>query len=488
MTSVQNLRLPLSGNKIMLFFAISLLGFSSCDMFKKAQTGDDVVEEEKTELDEVHGQSTYNPETGEYEPTTTVNSEVDTVVWQVDIDDTPPITSDATEDANPDGTDPNGNDDGPGKLLDSYNVAVLLPFYTNRYRDGGSVDNASLSAINFYGGMQIAFEELSREGLNIKASIHDTKGSESTVEALMNSEAIAKADLIIGPFRKNNIILAGQKAKELQTPFVSPLSASSAVAKDNPYFIQVKPYLQTHCQAITQHARKRFKPEQIVLVSRNKNAEISRFKYFQDENKKIEGSDFAPRFKEYIIDAEEMDFDEIDIEPYLTEGDTTVFIVPSFSNKNFIYGLLLKIYNAKKDKPVIVYGMPQWMDFEPPSYDYYELLNLHVSSANFIDPTKTEIKDFKQNYYNKYGTIPNDKAYSGYDVMMYFGKMIDKHGTKFQESIDRERTEYLNTKFEFVREVPLSAALQEDFSQTNLYENKHVYILKFKDYYFQHTK
>jgi hypothetical protein len=180
-----------------------------------------------------------------------------------------------------------------------------------------------------------------------------------------------------------------------------------------------------------------------------------------------------------------MDFEEIDITPYLIEGDTTVFVVPSFSSKIFVYGLLLRIYNTKGDHPVVVYGFPQWMEFEPPSYDYYELLNLHVTSANFVDTDTDEVKNFKRKYFESYGTIPNDKSFSGYDIMMYFGMMMDKYGTKFQEKIDVESKAYLNTKFEFIREVPLAAALQEDFSKTNLYENKHVYILKFKDYYFQ---
>lgn len=492
MTLVQNLRLPLNGNRAFFILVLMLFGMSSCEMFRKAQTDDDVVVEEKTELDEVQGSGVYNPETGKYEPSKMPNSKMDTIKWTENVDTAPPITSDATEIANPK-TTTNPKNDGPGQKLGSYNVAVMLPFYGNRFAEGTSIDGASVTALNFYGGMKIAFEELQRQGLDINATIHDTKGSESTTESLMTNPDVVNSDLIIGPFRKNNIMIAAEKAKELQTPFVSPLSASSGVAKDNPYFIQVSPYLQTHCQVITKHARSRFNTDQIILVARNKKAEISRFDYFQKENQNIEGSENAERFQEYIITTgsgeDEMNFDEIDVSPYLKEGgDTTVFIVPSFSNKNFIYGLMLQIYNTTKGKnPVVIYGMPQWMDFEPPSYDYYELLNLHVSSADYVNLENQDVKNFRRKFFDRYGTIPDARAFSGYDIMMYFGKMIDKYGTKFQENIDVERDAYLNTKFEFVREVPLSAALNEDFTKTNLYENKHVFILKFKDYIFQNA-
>ena len=238
-----------------------------------------LVEEEKTELDVVTGTGTYNPETGEYEESTSVIEDVDTIKWTIDTEAVPPISSDATEEINPGSGNPFGDpiEDKPGEKLGSYNVAVMLPFFTNRFTQGdNSIDGASNAALSFYGGMKLAFEDLSREGINIKASVHDTKGSEMVVNDLMDRPAVTNADLIIGPFRKNNVKVAGEKAKFLQIPFVSPLSASSGVAKDNPYFIQVNPYLQTHCQAITQHARKRFRTDQIVLVSRNKQAEISR--------------------------------------------------------------------------------------------------------------------------------------------------------------------------------------------------------------------
>ncbi len=489
MILAQNLRQLLNGSSIALILVIGLLGFSSCEMFRKAQTDDDVTEEEREELDEIQGDLVFNPETGKYEKTTTVIETVDTIKWITNPDAEPPISSEATKKTYPDGlgVEPTEKaDDGPSEKFANYNMAVMLPFFSNRFADASSLDNSSIPAVSFYAGMKLGFDELGRSGVRLNASIYDTKGSELVTNEIMNKPEVQEADIIIGPFRKNNVKIAGEVAKNLKIPFVSPVSASSGVAKENPYFVQVNPYLPTHCQAITRHARARFKTEQIVLIARNKQAEISRFRYFQDENKKIEGDAFAERFREYIITSEDdLSMEDIDITPYLAEGDTTVFVVPSFSNKNFIYSLLLQIYTQKGNNPVVVYGFPQWMGFEPPSYDYYELLNLHVSSANYIDPNRQVVKEFKRRYFDRYGTIPSEESYVGYDIAVYFGKMIDKHGTKFQEMIDSEREELLNTRFEFFREVPLSAALAEDFTRTNLYENKFVYILKFEDFQFQ---
>jgi Receptor family ligand binding region len=496
MTSVQNLLQPLNGNKLIIFLAIVSIGFSSCDAFKKAQTDDPVVKNDKDVLPEVKGNTVYDPETGTYVHSKSVTEELDTVKWKIaPQDDNPPITSAATKaqidnPVNPVKLPPVIT--GISEKLEVYNVAIMLPFLSDRSNVGTEVDNRAIPTLQFYGGAKMALDVLSGEGVKLNVTVHDTKGSEAVVQSLMNSRELKTANLIIGPLMKNNIKVAAEWAKKMQVPLVSPLSPSSNVVNDNPYFIQVSPYLNSHCQAITKHVLEKYSADKLVLVVRNKRAEISRLKYFQESNQAFQGTDKTERLKEFIVTDESADFNEMDVSPYLKEGDTTVFIVPSWSNESFIYSLLRKIQVAKVENEieceVVVYGMPQWRDYERISYDYYEQLNVHISSASYIDPNSEKVKKFRKDYFNKYGTVPNTEAFVGYDVMLYFGRMMAKYGTYFQDRLDGESAEYLQTEFDIVREVPLSAVLEEDYSKTNLFENKHVHILKFKDYYFQHDE
>ena len=497
MISVRNLQQLLNGNKI-LIFAIFIVGLSSCDAFKKAQSDDPVVKDDKEELPEIKGNTVYDPETGTYVHSTNVTEELDTVKWTVNPqDDNPPITSVATKKEqmeNPDlGVIPPVVT-GVSEKLDVYNVAVMLPFLSDRSNNGSEIDNRSIPAIQLYSGVKLALNELSKEGVKMNVTVHDTKASEAVTQSLMNSRDVKMSNLIIGPLIKNNIIVAAEMAKQQKTPLVSPISPSSNVAKDNPYFIQVSPYLSSHCQAIMTHARERHRADQIVLAVRNKKAEIARLKYFQESNQAFEGTDQTKRLTEFIVTDETADFNEMDVSPYLKDGDTTVFIIPSWSNESFIYSFLRKIQVARQEAKeetedfeceVVVYGMPQWMNYERISYDYYEQLNVHISSASFVDASSEDVKKFKQLFFDKYGTVPSLEAYIGYDVMLYFGRMLAKHGTYFQDRLDSEDATYLQTKFDIVREVPLSAVMEEDYSKTNLFENKYVNILKFEDYYFQ---
>lgn len=493
MTSVPNLLQQLNGNKLIIFLAVVSIGFSACDAFKKAQSDEPVVKDDKDDLPEITGNTVYDPETGTYTHSTDVTEELDTVKWKVNPqDDSPPISSAATKEQIDNPTNPVVNPSvvhGVSEKLSVYNIALLLPFLSDRSSSGIEVDNRSVPALQMFGGIKMALEKLSAEGVKLNVTVHDTKGSEAVTQSLMNSRELKMSNMIIGPLMKNNIKVAAEMAKIQQTPLVSPLSPSSGVASDNPYFIQVSPYLSAHCQAITKHARERYRADQIVLTVRNKKAEIARLKYFQDSNQAFEGTDNVARLTEFIVTDETADFNEMDVKPYLKEGDTTVFIVPSWSNESFIYSLLRKIQVAKVENEieteVVVYGMPQWMNYERISYDYYEQLKVHISSASYIDPTSEKVKQFRQSYFNKYGAVPEIEAFVGYDVMLYFGRMLAKHGTYFQDRLDGEQAEYLQSKFDIVREVPMSAVLEEDYSKTNLFENKYVNILKFEDYYFQ---
>lgn len=493
MTSVPNLLQLLNGNKLIIFLAVISVGISSCDAFKKAQKDEPVVKTEKEDLPDVKGNTVYDPVTGTYVQSTSVTEDLDTVRWKVSpLDKNPPITSPATKEVKEKPVNPvvvSPVVTGVSKKLPVYNVALMLPFLSDQSNGGTEIDERSNPALHFYAGAKMALDELSREGVKLNVTVHDTKASEAVTQSLMNSREIKSANLIIGPFMKNNIMIAAESAKQLQIPIVSPLNPSSDVAQDNPYFIQVNPYLNSHCEAITKHARERFRADQIVLVVRNKKAEISRLKYFQESNQAFEGTDKAKRLKEFIVTDESADFNDMDVSPYLKDGDTTVFIVPSWSNESFIYSLLRKIQVAKVEKvkgcEVVIYGMPQWIDYERISYDYYEQLHVHISSGSYVDPTSENVKKFRQAYFDKFGTVPGMEAFVGYDVMLYFGRMMAKHGTYFQDRLDGEQAEYLQTKFDIVREVPVAAAMQEDYSKTNLFENKFVYILKFEDYYFQ---
>ena len=332
----------------------------------------------------------------------------------------------------------------------------------------------------------MALEDLDAEGVKLNVHIIDTEASEQKVTRDYRTNTdLRNSHLVIGPYRRDNVRLAGDYAKQVDHVLVSPYSASSGLATRNPGFVQVSPTLETHCEAITRHARARFRPDQIVLVCRDKEAEIQRLQYFQDENARLTGFREAPRFREYVVAEEGENFDALDLTPLLEVSDTTVFIIPSWSSETFIYSFLRKIDLARSEfNHIVVYGMPQWMEYEIIDYDYYEKLNVHVSSNIYLDQLSSDVKFFKRRFYERYGVAPPDEAFIGYDVMYYFGRMLHKNGTRFQYVLERQPAEALHTLFDFERVVIPTTTGREN-PPIEYFENKFVNILRFQDYQFR---
>ena len=191
------------------------------------------------------------------------------------------------------------------------------------------------------------------------------------------------------------------------------------------------------------------------------------------------------RLQEFIISDESAGLENMKVLPFMNLADTTVFIIPSWS-ETFVYSLLRKIDTAKEDPSAqtYVYGMPQWMQFERIDYSYYEKLNVRISSSTFVDPLSPQIQLFQRQFFDRFGAPPTEEAYLGYDVTLYFGRMLNKYGTKFQYSLEKDPQDMLLTRFDFER-VVIPTTTGAEFGTIQKFENKFVNMLKFQDYQFQ---
>ncbi|MBK9014965.1 MAG: hypothetical protein IPM82_13300 [Saprospiraceae bacterium] len=126
-----------------------------------------------------------------------------------------------------------------------------------------------------------------------------------------------------------------------------------------------------------------------------------------------------------------------------------------------------------------------WLDFEQLDFEYFEKLHLHVSSAFYVDDNDERVRQFKQKYFQSYGAVPDEEAFLGYDVMLYFGKMLAKHGKNFTQKLDVSPSDVLHGRFEFNRVVLDPSRHKEDLNYFDQLENTFVHILKFQDFHLQ---
>lgn len=496
MISVLNRRQRLNGSKFLFLFV--LLGFlASCDALKPlSQTKKEQERRKRQEeqnLPEIQPGKVYDPETGTYKLVENPPTEkMDTIVWK----DIPPgaravITLDGVAGTGEDGVEYLGEGEGGSQLLSTYNVTVAMPFLTNIFDvETPVIDEDSKIALHFYAGVQMALDVLQNEGVGLKVDVIDTKASEREVQNMTrNNKELRNSHVIIGPYRSANVQLMANYAKRRDITLVSPFSARSKLSENNPNYVQINPTLESHCQAITRHVLKNYSPEKVVLVAQNREAEIARFDYFHKENYKValEQNRDTIRFREYIINDQSVDLNQMDLLPFMNLTDTTVFIVPSWADEKFVYSFMQKVDLARQpDQYITIFGFPKWMEYQRIDYDYYEKLNVHVTTSSFLDPLSYDIRYFKRQYFDRYGEVPTEDAYLGYDTMLFTGRMLYKYGTKFQFSFEKETERYLHTRFSFQRLASVDTRNRgSDLGRIEQFENKYVNILKFSDYQFQ---
>ena len=213
-----------------LLLLVLLVGFTSCDSFKKIQkptkpnteTGN--KDDDDTELDEIQGKRVFNPETGDYEVVTDVTGDLDTIQWKEAPEEitVPPITSDATQNG---GSPPY---DDNTEYLETYNFVLALPFLADKYDPvENKIDRRSIPALNFYEGAKMAFDVLSGEGINLNVNVVDTRASEGSTIQLTNSYELQNAHLVLGSFRNSTARALASFAKKNEKTFVSPTHSNS---------------------------------------------------------------------------------------------------------------------------------------------------------------------------------------------------------------------------------------------------------------------
>lgn len=463
----------------LIFFCMVLT--ASCEWFKPARdTSKDKVYKDE-DIEDLQGTKVFDPETGEWRTVREVSGKVDTVNWtDLSEEKFPPIKTGNR----PPATSNPGTDGGSGTVTPgtNYDISMLLPFLSSR-SSANSIDDNSLWGIHFYAGARLAYDNLARDGAKLTVNVADTDASSGKMNELLRSSDLASADLIIGPYRREQVSQVAGFAKQKKVPVVVPYTAQMGMADDNPFYIQVNPSLKSHCEAILKHALKSNSRSNIVLVARNDSDEKARLKYFQEASAKFAGKREGSQLREFITPD---NFNAINVDPYIKSGQTTVFIVPSWSSEPFIYTLLRQLMMKQSEgESIVVYGMPMWMDYDQIDFEYYDRLNVHVSSASYIDKNDERVRQFNRQFFDTYGTIPGEEAYLGYDVMLYFGKMLHKYGKDFPSRIDQETYDVLHGRFEFDRVVLDPEKHRENLNYYDQLENTFVYILEFKDYHFQ---
>ncbi len=447
MILVQNLLRQLSGNNKYIVLSLFLISFLfSCSSTKEVSP--------RTRAPEDIGDIT------EKSPDMTM----DTILWtEVAKEKYPPITYDG----------------GPRiNKKDQYKALMLLPLNAQKYNSSNGEENEE-RFIQFYAGAKMGMEKLNEKNIPLVLDVNDSQGSAEIVQEILSSTG-DNYDIMIGLYDRNALKLAAEYAEKNQVPLVSPWQASSRIAKENPYYIQLRPELKEHYEKMVREVTKYYPADQIVILKKYDGSDDNRVDYIQEYASEVLNVDNAP-FREFAVESDSLILGEFYMSDLFDDEKETVFLIQnySFDDDDFVYNCIRKLSAMKGMRKATVYGMPLLLDTDKIDFNLYKILNVKILRSKFVDEDDPEVRFFKKEFLRKFGMLPTQEAYYGYDVVTYFGNALEKFGVDFQYYLDQDSSPLLQTRFDIQRTFSGNEA-SDDFRDINYFMNKHLDIVEFE--------
>jgi hypothetical protein len=366
---------------------------------------------------------------------------------------------------------------------------MLIPLESIEYNNSGKGNERM---INYYAGAKMALDILDSEGANLTMTTIDI-GNGGTISTKLREAQSAGADVIIGPYKKNDLKKAAEFAKKEEIILVSPWISSSKTTNDNPYFVQLKPSLLDHYQKMVEHVSQNYEVGEVVLLGQEGNkTDKNRAKYIQKLARSYYMSKERTPIAEYFIPLDSLKESRMLFYDYLAlekgeDPKTKVFLIPNMNSKDesFIYGAIRRLTAERGQNNVIVYGMPIVLDSEKLTFDNYNGTSAHVVTSSFVDKKDKTVAQFKSKYYDTYGALPTKEAYEGYDMMLYIGRAMVKHGSGFQFNMNQDSKGLLQSTIALFPKYQSEDENIVTGNKIDYFANKNVDVIYFKDNRFQ---
>jgi outer membrane protein assembly factor BamD (BamD/ComL family) len=323
---------------------------------------------------------------------------------------------------------------GKSEFKEIYNIAVLMPFFTEEIAKGRSVSNQFV--VDLYEGIQLGYKKLLQEGVSINLFAYDTRRDSATTASLLNMDEMRSMDLIIGPLYPVTSRLASAFSHQNRINMINPISNNSQVIGNNPYSFLFRPSFETQARKAAEFASKEFSNKNsIIIYGTTPRDSILAHTYKNEAERdglqivkmvKVGASD-SKKVIDLISGSEE---NSINI-PYNSIGHIYVT-----SLDEIIIANILNSLDTRTDK-IAILGHEEWLDYRFLSYEQLERFLVYFIAPNYVDLSQPSAEIFRQKFIDEARTLPSTSAYSGYETILFAGKMLKRYGTYFQNELEK---------------------------------------------------
>ncbi len=343
-------------------------------------------------------------------------------------------------------------------------VGVMLPFMAGTdttFDYDSEVPARSHYVLDFYNGLLLAADTMSKQGMNLSLQVYDTQNSLFTVREKMNEVERADYDMMIGPLFQKNVEYVADELKAKGTPVVSPLSKAVDLA-DRPNLVKCVPGNDAGAQEIADLLNAYYKDAKIVFT--HSNSMEDREKVRQIKARLTARTEIS--FMESVVSTEGL-IKRVSLTDVLAQDKPNVVVVFS-EDKVFLSDLVTKLRSMRTLEIALV-GPPKLLQIPTLEMDYLNTLKLTMTDASFVDYGDSATIQFIKEYRKRYGSEPSQMSFQGYDVAMYFLNQLWLNGPEMLRGMEYNKR-MLSTGFRLSK------------TTNGGYENQFVHITGIRDF------
>jgi len=376
----------------------------------------------------------------------------------------------------------------PENALRRYKVALMVPLYLN---DVSNLDMSkenlhrlhkarSLSFVQYYEGFMMAVETLERQkGLKLDLTVIDVTDNVSTAEQALSQIRGEDLDLIVGPFFGKSFAMVEEYAKEHNIVVVNPLSTRESVVVNNPNVVKVKPSEMGQILTISSLVKNLYDDSNVFIVSKERagdTAFLNQLEYHLNravnDEVRVSGDEFL-QFAQNESQRLEMGSRmvqtvEVEGQVYSTDdfrNGTTNEVVLANPVKRYPYSEISKVksqLSGVRNNVIVAYGdenvfatqmlnslaketdrypitlicAPDWAKFEKLLVESLLRMNAIYLDDGFVDYHSDAVERFVLKFRSKYAAEPQNYAFEGYDMAMFFLSALMRYGDDMMDCLN----------------------------------------------------
>lgn len=308
-----------------------------------------------------------------------------------------------------------------------FNLGILLPLDIETLEPDKPRRNQY--ALDIYQGMKMAKSTLLKEGITINLFTYDVANNPDEMLELINNESFKKMDLLVGPLYTETNKVATAYCETNQIPIVNPMSNNRKILDEYNLSFLAQPSVEMQAIKAVDFVRKQ------AFMGRNTAI------YYTDSPN---DSTMAETYRQQM---QATGYDIVKFEKILPYADDIGSKLP-LSKVSHIFmatsdkkaGLSMITALNKKDYMAPLITTAEAFNSSNLSIGTLTGREVYCIDPEFVDLEKPEVDGFRKDYLAKNGIIPSYYAFHGYDLALFWGRILGRNGNNIRKGLDNRDT------------------------------------------------